>query len=266
MIHIPTGELYDKSNRHAELNVFDAAMLRVTDGWITAPRFLEHDRLCYVADGSLSLLVGGERILLSQGEAYAVRRHSTFASCGNGAGRFYMVTYSSTLARYEMLHGQVLALDRYTGYIEALLDEMVALDTGGRECEFLPDAALAMILEKLLSIRQWEPQDRHIAEIVAYIAHHLDEPLSVEELGDMFHYSGDYMGRLFRRRYGMSVKQYVVEQKIAYAKRLLSTSDMPIGAAGSAVGFRDELLFRKFFKYHVGVTPKYYRERYGGKL
>ncbi len=266
MIHIPTGELYDKSDRQAELDVLDACMFRVKKDWITVPRFMERNQLVYVAEGTLLLFVHEKPVSLSAGQAYVVRRHSMYASRGADMGecRFYVVSYVSTLKRYEVLYHQVWDLARRASYVEALLDDLIASDTGSRETEFLPDAGLAVILEKLLSVMQWEPQDRHIAEIVEYIAHHLDEPLTVEELSELFHYSGDYMGRLFRRRYGMPVKQYVVEQKVAYAKRLLTTSDVPIGSVGAAVGFPDELLFRKFFKYHVHTTPKFYRERYGG--
>ncbi len=267
MIHIPTGELFDKSNRLAELDVFDAYMFRVNEDWVTTPRFMEHNQLVYVAEGSLRLLVNKDWITLSAGQGYVVRRHATYASRGMEATdcRFYVVAYTSSIKRYELLYHRVLELARRSSYMEALLNDLIASDTNGRETEFLQDAGLAVILEKLLSVMQWEPQDRHIAEIVEYIAHHLNEPLTVEELGERFHYSGDYMGRLFRDRYGMRVKQYVNEQKIAYAKRLLSTSDMPIGSVGAAVGYPDELLFRKFFKYHANSTPNHYRKRYGEK-
>ncbi len=267
MIHIPTGELYDKAYRQAELDVFDAYMFRVNEDWVTAPRFMERNQLVYVAEGSLLLLVNEKPITLSAREAYVVRRHATYASRGvdESGCRFYTVTYGSNLKRYEVLYHQVLALARRASYTEALLDDLIASETSGRETEFLQDAGLAVILEKLLSVQQWGLKDRHIAEIVEYIAHHLNEPLTVEELGEQFHYSGDYMGRLFRRRYGMRVKQYVNEQKIACAKRLLATSNMPIVSVGASVGYPDELLFRKFFKYHVHSTPKYYREKYGDR-
>ncbi len=265
MIHIPIADLFDKSNRHSDLDVFEAYLLRVGEDWITAPRFMERNQLICVTEGTLTLLVDEARITLTAGEAFVVRRHSTYASCGEVGGRccFYVVSYTSTIERYEGLYHRVISISRVQSELEAWLGNLVVYDAGGVETEFLLDAGLVMVLERLLSVMQWDPQDRHIADIVEYIAHHLDKPLTVEELGGMFHYSRDYMGHLFRCRYGVSIKQYVNGQKIAYAKRLLATSDMPIGSVGAAVGYPDELLFRKFFKYHVHSTPKYYRERYG---
>ena len=97
--------------------------------------------------------------------------------------------------------------------------------------------------------------------ILGYINDHISSPLTIEEVSGHFHYSGDYIAKIFREQFGVTMKQYIVEKKLSVAKRLLATSDISVKQVGKAVGFGESALFEKFFKYHVKMTPKKYREQ-----
>lgn len=65
-----------------------------------------------------------------------------------------------------------------------------------------------------------------------------------------------------REQFGVPLKQYIIEKKLSAAKRLLAASDISVKQVGRAVGFAEPVPFEKFFKYHVKMTPKRYRNLY----
>ena len=57
----------------------------------------------------------------------------------------------------------------------------------------------------------------------------------------------------------MSFQEYVTQQRIQRAKRLLLSTDMKIYEVALAVGIEDMNYFSYRFKSIVGVSPKSYR-------
>lgn len=65
--------------------------------------------------------------------------------------------------------------------------------------------------------------------------------------------------RMFRLRVGISPALYRNQLRLAYAKKLLLKGFSPAQTAVTC-GFYDQSHFGKYFKRHVGVTPKSYEE------
>ncbi len=264
MIHIPGGARYDKVEAQAELDVSSAYYISVPDGWLHKERFLELAELIYVTEGELHLLVSGQSIDLSAGEAYLVRQytHLTGACPSAGACSFYTVSFRCNLQKYDVLYGHVLQISSRASYAETLLNNLRYFD--GREAGegYLLDASFALLLEALCACRNKEPERIQMHGILDYINDHISSPLTMEEISEHFHYSSDYISKIFREQFGVTVKQYIIEKKLTVAKRLLTASDLTVRQVGKAVGFAEPVLFEKFFKYHTKLTPKKYRELY----
>jgi AraC-like DNA-binding protein len=78
--------------------------------------------------------------------------------------------------------------------------------------------------------------------------------LRVEELAHTFGFERSYLFRIFKARYGMSVKDYITKTRMENAKKLLMAGYTVCETAG-LVGYEDEFNFSKAFKRYFGISP-----------
>jgi len=64
----------------------------------------------------------------------------------------------------------------------------------------------------------------------------------------------------FKIKYGKSVSDFIQEQRLEEAKRLLQQTDMSITNIAAKVGFGHQSNFSTAIKRHFGLTPKQFRD------
>ena len=68
-----------------------------------------------------------------------------------------------------------------------------------------------------------------------------------------------YLYRIFREETGLSPKQYILNEKLDHAKRLLRETEFSVSEIAGTVGFASVLDFSKFFSRQTGESPSAYR-------
>lgn len=84
--------------------------------------------------------------------------------------------------------------------------------------------------------------------------------VSVHDLAAVVDTHPVYLARVFRRRFGCSVIEYVHRLRTQHAARLLGRTDEPCAQIAVRVGFADQAHLCRVFKRHAGVTPAAYRQ------
>jgi len=97
-----------------------------------------------------------------------------------------------------------------------------------------------------------------------FIQAHLCEALSPAVIARHTLISPTHLNRIFRADLECSVMQYVAQCRIASAKFLLDSTDMPIHLIGSEIGQRDRAHFTRLFTQATGQSPRAYRARRRG--
>lgn len=64
------------------------------------------------------------------------------------------------------------------------------------------------------------------------------------------------------RRFGVSVRTFLRERQLTYARRLLETTPLSVEKVASGCGFVSAWTFNRHFKAAFGVTPAIYRARH----
>ena len=117
-------------------------------------------------------------------------------------------------------------------------------------------ALIAGAMEVFLPSTSYEK----IAQAVEVMHEHgLQNDFRLQALAKEAGVSYRYFESLFRRKYGISPKEYLLSLRLDKAKELLTQSDMPIGEIALAVGCGDSSHFGKLFAAKTGYTPREYR-------
>jgi transcriptional regulator GlxA family with amidase domain len=95
-----------------------------------------------------------------------------------------------------------------------------------------------------------------------WILENLHNPLPVAEIAERANMSPRNFARVFRREVGTTPGQYVQRTRIARARELLETTDLPIGQIAGRCGFGAPETFFRSFGRTLGLTPKEYRHRF----
>jgi AraC family transcriptional regulator len=95
--------------------------------------------------------------------------------------------------------------------------------------------------------------------VMAFIQDHLATDLRSEDLAREAKLSVGHFNRAFRASFGFSPRQYILEQRIARAAALLSSSELKIVAIARLCGFSGANHLASEFRKRMGVSPSVYR-------
>ena len=85
---------------------------------------------------------------------------------------------------------------------------------------------------------------------------------TVEDLARVAATSRSALAERFRRRLGVSPRQYLIDWRMNRASKLLATTDLSVGEVAAATGYASEPAFARTFKRATGLSPgRFRRER-----
>ena len=87
------------------------------------------------------------------------------------------------------------------------------------------------------------------------------ENLTLKELGKKYFVNSAYLGQMFRKKYGVSFKEYLNNYRIERAAEILLRTDDKIYLVAEEVGYRDLDYFINRFIQSKGCTPTTYRKK-----
>lgn len=123
-------------------------------------------------------------------------------------------------------------------------------------------------LVALLSQQLSQDPTESVQEKLEWARSHLREnctkpELSMEKLAQELGMSRRYLEVLFRRNYGTSPKNYLLDLKMERAKELLLCEKLLLKDVASMLGYSDPYHFGKVFKAKIGIPPGEYRRLHG---
>ncbi len=126
----------------------------------------------------------------------------------------------------------------------------------------LHDCAVIDFTKKMRLLRQNFAVTKPISEALDYIYFNIKNRLSIEEVASALNISESYLSRLFKKEVGISLSDYVREEKVKRAMNLLRHSEFSLIEIAEYLGFCSQSHFTQIFKKTVGMTPKAYRDQF----
>lgn len=170
--------------------------------------------------------------------------------------------YSLYLIKQEIT--QVVYADLMENGIHAakLFCDDLSIKMAGRSIYSIVDMIrwVSYILEKTFSYEEEMQKSATIIEkINAYIRKHYSEDISRNEIAQAFFLTPEYISRLYKKKTGVNLKDYINEYRIEKAKELLKSFTSNVSEVAQIVGFDNYSYFSTLFKKFTGVSPKEYK-------
>lgn len=94
-----------------------------------------------------------------------------------------------------------------------------------------------------------------LSSALKYMEENYTADITNETLAKECRISEEYFRKQFKRAYGLSPKQYVINMRINKAKQMLSEGTLKINAISEQCGFSNPYHFCRIFKQKTGLTP-----------
>lgn len=215
-------------------------------------------RLCSVCSGALLLaaagLLKGKRATTHWMDAEELR--CRFPDVRVEADRIYIEDggiYSSG--------GITAGIDLALALIEQDFGRRLALRTAKRLLVFLKRPGDQLQFNTFLAA---QVQPSHFEELLDWITDNLDKELDAKSLAGRACMSERSFRRRFEAELGMPARTYISHARITKAQSLLETTGSPLAAIARRCGFKSADSMRYAFVSELGVTPRAYRQRFGG--
>lgn len=105
----------------------------------------------------------------------------------------------------------------------------------------------------------------HVEQCKDYIFSHLHDRLTIQEIAFQLGFNANYLSELFKEHEGVSLSEYILNEKITRAKNLLIYSQYTYIEIATYLGFSSQSHLGKQFKKVTGYTLKQFRDTFGVK-
>lgn len=93
-----------------------------------------------------------------------------------------------------------------------------------------------------------------------YVQMNINQSLTPNSIAQNVGFSLSYLSRRFKEETGITLSQYINQQRVIVARRLLKYTSMPIREVAEHCGVFDWNYFTKIFRDEVGCTPTQFRK------
>ncbi len=101
--------------------------------------------------------------------------------------------------------------------------------------------------------------DPFVSKATEYMIAHIDQKLLIDDICREVGTNATTLNFKFRREFNLSIGQFILNERIKRAKKLLIGTTYSISEIASRCGFENVYYFSNFFKKHTGTFPSKYR-------
>ena len=89
-----------------------------------------------------------------------------------------------------------------------------------------------------------------------------DPDIGLEKIAAEVGLTQTYFSSLFKKETGMTILEYITNERVTMAAELLVETNFPIVTVADSVGYGNYSYFTKIFKRYMGDNPKTYRQKH----
>lgn len=123
------------------------------------------------------------------------------------------------------------------------------------------NVVIAGVFEYMKCIEERIKKSNHylIISVKEYIQNNLTAKINIAAMAEDIGTNSSYLSRLFHQKEGITIQQYICNQRIKQAEYLLCISNYTNDEISRFLGFSSQSHFGKILKESTGMTPNQYR-------
>lgn len=240
-----------------------------------APRGRVDWQLLFVASGKTHFYIGGKDQIVTAGHMvlFQPKEEQHYEYFGEDKPEVYWVHFTGSSVK-EILRSYDIPLDEhiffagtpaaYTQLFKNMIEEFQSCKVGYREMLEMNLRQLFLMiqrtrLEKPPLVTTAVQQEMDFAR--QYFHEHYNEPINIEEYAQSRHTSISLFMRNFKKVYGVSPKQYILNIRMNNAQNLLESTDYTVAEIAAIVGYDNALYFSRIYHKQKGQAPSDYRKK-----
>jgi len=254
--------------------------------WMHSSRYLQDYELIVVTEGTVYIQDEEQEYMIEKGEFRLFPPSSKQSGYRNSDCSFYWLHFScedQISATSLEIHHKDLLEDKICipdhGKIENL-EKIIVMMKHLQDCvrsyhnrlqnNYMSSTILCEISNQFALQKDQESsvlkKKQLFNDIKDYIKWNRNNDIKVCQIAEYFGYNKRYISYLFSTISGITLKQYIIQEKIELAKFLLCDTNDNISEVAYQLGFNDNHNFMKAFKKIVGLTPTQYRNAYASRM
>ncbi|WP_244601270.1 MULTISPECIES: helix-turn-helix domain-containing protein [Rhodopseudomonas] len=97
--------------------------------------------------------------------------------------------------------------------------------------------------------------------VLRHIEQNIDCSLRIRDLAQLIDLSPSHFARGFRQSLGVAPRNFLLERRVARAKDLIQSTDLPLSEVALACGLSDQAHLSRIFRRFTGTTPNAWRRQ-----
>lgn len=233
-----------------------------------------HSELCLLLAGRCrfsygrrgSVLAAGDLVVCPAGQAHAeayVRRGGPYRlawwNLHPSEPTLHITRYS---ARGGFAVDHRLDLRALPAEARSRLDTLRELAAAGAppDADRLREALLTVTLALYRRVlaggeKRMDTRSQLVRDAAEFVRAHAGRPLALAEVARAVHVSPNYLTGLFRAHAGLPLGRFILEERMARARRLLPAAGATVKSVALELGFADPFAFSRAFKRVTGTAP-----------
>ncbi|OHD60369.1 MAG: hypothetical protein A2096_08470 [Spirochaetes bacterium GWF1_41_5] len=226
------------------------------------------NRLWFIIDGKIELHENNSKVIMKSGNFFLLPRNQAYHVSSSGVKKiwvdFAFTAYNNTdiFDFYSDIitkpfKNNFFKSDLYKYYYSLDIIKLAKIKNQIMEL-------LLSIIEKQYNkdfIKKIQAYSEH-GEILDYIERNLSMGLSIRKLAEIANVSNYYISAKFKKKIGITLKQYIENRLLDRIKYDLVYSTKKIKLIANELGFNDQYYFSTFFKKMTGASPVQFRNIY----
>lgn len=210
--------------------------------------------LHYVSKGFGTFTINHNEYKVGPGEIFVIPPYTEtyYKADSQFPWEYIWVGFTSSIPLPAEFQNAVIKLPRAEKYFQKVL-KCFDLNNG-------KNAYLCSCIWELLSdlMEGNEPSDDYVDQAQSIMDSEYMTSISVASIAQRLNINRSYLFDIFKKKTGISPKQYLINVRLAHAVELITVYGKSIAAAAILCGYTDVYSFSKSFKLHYGVTPSQY--------
>ena len=136
------------------------------------------------------------------------------------------------------------------------MDNSAKIDVIMRQAEF--DYA-----EKVAKLQGCRQKNELVERAKNYIFQNLHSEIVISTIARQTGVNASYLSDLFHRTEGVTIQQYIRNERIRLAENMLRYSEFDVKEIANYLSFCSQSYFGRVFKEQTGMSPLKYRKKYG---